>query len=47
MTDVVELVSPAGALGRIVDRLVLTRYMARLLGARNEWLASELTHRAD
>lgn len=43
MTDVVELASPAGALGRLVDRWVLTRYMTRLLGARNAWLVAELS----
>lgn len=43
MTDLVELASPAGPLGRLVDRMVLTRYMTRLLGARNAWLAAELS----
>ncbi len=36
MRDVVEFESPLGALGRIADRLVLTRYFERLLRARGE-----------
>jgi ligand-binding SRPBCC domain-containing protein len=43
MTDVVEFESPAGPIGRVVNRLVLTRYMSNLLTARNEWLASALS----
>lgn len=42
MTDVVEFASPLGPLGRFVDRVVLTRYMTRLLTERNGWLAAEL-----
>jgi ligand-binding SRPBCC domain-containing protein len=34
-------VSPFGVLGRLVDRLVLARYMRRLLETRNEWLKAE------
>lgn len=45
MADVVEFASPAGLLGRLVDRLVLTRYMTHLLEQRNAWLADELTRR--
>ncbi|WP_029291241.1 SRPBCC family protein [Cellulomonas sp. HZM] len=43
MTDVVEYVSPAGSVGRLVDRAVLERYMTRLLEQRNRWLAEELS----
>ena len=43
MTDVVEFESPAGPLGRIADRLVLTAYMTRLLRTRNAWLAEALS----
>lgn len=39
MTDVVEFESPAGLIGRVVNALVLTRYMRRLLDQRNSWLA--------
>lgn len=42
MTDVVELASPLGPPGRMVDRAVLTRYLTRLLVERNRWLADEL-----
>ena len=42
MTDFVRFQSPAGALGRAVDRLVLSRYMTRLLTGRNAWLKAEL-----
>jgi ligand-binding SRPBCC domain-containing protein len=42
MTDVVRFSSPAGPVGRLVDAAVLTRYMGRLLDARNQWLKSTL-----
>ena len=42
MTDVVRFQSPAGPLGRLVDRILLERYLARLLTARNDWLRQEL-----
>jgi len=45
MTDTVEYASPAGPLGRLVDRVVLTRYMTRLLSTRNRWLAEALSPR--
>ena len=38
MTDVVEFESPAGPVGRLVNALVLTRYMTKLLEHRNAWL---------
>ena len=43
MTDTVEFMSPLGPVGRLVDRLVLTRYLTRLLTERNRWLAHALT----
>ena len=43
MTDVVEFASPLGLLGRLVDSMVLSRYMARLLTARNVWLREALS----
>lgn len=45
MIDLVEFASPAGWVGRLVDRLVLIRYMTHLLEQRNTWLAGELTRR--
>jgi len=36
MTDVLEFESPYGALGRLANVLVLTRYLERLLRQRNE-----------
>jgi len=42
MTDVVDFASPLGPLGRLVNELVLTRYMTRLLDERNAWLKAEL-----
>lgn len=38
MVDLVEFGSRAGAVGGIVDRLVLDRYMPHLLRRRNAWL---------
>lgn len=43
MTDTVEFASPAGPVGRLVDTLVLTQYMTRLLTQRNRWLVHELS----
>jgi len=42
MTDVVDFESPVGPVGRVVNRLVLTRYMTHLLAERNAWLKAEL-----
>jgi ligand-binding SRPBCC domain-containing protein len=43
MTDTVEFASPLGPVGGLVDRLVLTRYLTRLLTERNRWLTHALT----
>ena len=43
MTDTVDFASPLGPLGRLVDAVVLTRYMTRLLEQRNRWLADRLS----
>lgn len=43
MTDVVEFEAPAGAVGRLVNVLVLTRYMRKLLERRNAWLKDSLS----
>lgn len=42
MTDVVGFAAPFGPLGRLVDRLVLDRYMRRLIDQRNAWLTETL-----
>ncbi|MBN9612177.1 MAG: SRPBCC family protein [Actinobacteria bacterium] len=42
MIDIAEFRSPAGVLGAIADRLILERYMTRLLSRRNDWLKQEL-----
>lgn len=36
MTDIFEFDSPMGILGKIFNRLILTRYMTRFLSQRNE-----------
>lgn len=43
MIDVVEFESPVGPVGRLVNRLVLTGYMTRLLEQRNAWLVTTLS----
>lgn len=43
MRDTVRYTSPAGPLGRVVDRLLLTGYLTRLLATRNRWIATELS----
>jgi ligand-binding SRPBCC domain-containing protein len=42
MVDVVEFRSRFGPLGDITDRLLLDRYMPRLLRRRNAWLKAAL-----
>lgn len=39
MRDVIEFASPLGPLGRMIDRLVLSRYMPHLIKSRNASLA--------
>ena len=41
MRDVVEFTAPFGVLGRIVERLVLARYLERLIEKRNAFLAEQ------
>lgn len=43
MTDVVEFEAPAGLVGRLLNVLVLTRYMTTLLERRNAWLRDALS----
>ncbi|MFF4601881.1 SRPBCC family protein [Streptomyces sp. NPDC001339] len=40
MRDVVDFASPLGPVGRLVDRLLLSRYMPHLIRVRNAYLAS-------
>ncbi|MGW1376136.1 SRPBCC family protein [Streptomyces sp. NPDC002446] len=40
MRDVIDFASPLGPVGRIVDRLLLSRYMPHLIRIRNAYLAS-------
>jgi len=42
MIDVIEFRSPGGPIGRVADRAVLTRYMAKLIRQRNDWLRQSL-----
>ncbi len=42
MTDEIDFRSPLGPLGRAVDRLVLERYLRRLIGSRDSWLKATL-----
>lgn len=42
MIDLVEFAAPLGPLGRLAERLVLRRYLERLLERRNRWLAEQL-----
>jgi ligand-binding SRPBCC domain-containing protein len=41
MTDLVEFQSPWGFLGKVVDRLVLARYIGKLIQARNQFIRLE------
>ncbi len=43
MTDVVEFESPVGPVGQLVNCLVLTGYLTRLLKQRNAWLVDALS----
>jgi ligand-binding SRPBCC domain-containing protein len=43
MTDVVDFASPLGPLGKVVDAMLLTRYLTRLLTLRNLWLVEALS----
>lgn len=45
MIDRIEFDAPFGALGRLAERLVLERYMQRLIRRRNAWLAEVLERR--
>ncbi|SJM66126.1 SRPBCC family protein [Gulosibacter sp. 10] len=42
MIDRIEFAAPLGVLGRLVERMVLTSYMERLILQRNRWLKRAL-----
>lgn len=44
MTDRIEFTAPCGILGRLVERLVLRRYLERLIAARGLYLAGLTDH---
>ncbi|MFT4259894.1 SRPBCC family protein [Microbacterium sp.] len=46
MRDTITMRSPFGPLGRLVDRLFMTRYMRNLIAERNAVLAAVAEHRA-
>jgi len=39
MTDMVEFTAPLGVLGRVAERLILARYLERLIRDRGRFLA--------
>ena len=43
MDDHVEYAAPCGVLGRIAERMVLTRYLRHLIDVRNTFLVAEAT----
>ena len=43
MTDRIEFEAPFGPLGRLAEKLILARYLRRLIESRNRYLAGELT----
>jgi ligand-binding SRPBCC domain-containing protein len=43
MVDRIEFAAPFGALGRVVEKLVLARYLKHLIETRNRYLVDELT----
>lgn len=46
MIDRVEFAAPFGVLGRIAEKLVLDRYLERLIRRRSQWLKCELEGRS-
>lgn len=47
MIDLVEFAAPLVILGGIAERLLLRRYLARLLRRRNDWLQAVLEGRRE
>lgn len=43
MVDRIEFAAPFGHLGRLVEKLVLVRYLRKLIGTRNQYLTRDLT----
>lgn len=44
MVDRIEFEAPLGLLGRLVEKLVLARYMKKLIETRNHNLTTDFTH---
>lgn len=42
MRDTIEFAAPCGPFGILTERIVLERYMVRLISERNAWLNQEL-----
>ena len=42
MVDTVEFAAPFGPLGRLVEKLILARYLQNLIEKRNEFLVAEI-----
>jgi hypothetical protein len=42
MVDRIEFAAPFGPIGRLVEKLVLARYLRRLIEARNRYLTGDL-----
>lgn len=38
MIDIIDFTSPVGLVGRVVDQIILERYMAKLIKERNDFL---------
>ncbi|MEV5765998.1 SRPBCC family protein [Micromonospora sp. NPDC052213] len=47
MRDVIDFAAPFGVLGWLVTKILLLRYMRRLIQDRNAYLVSTLSHQAD
>lgn len=43
MVDRIEFAAPFGHSGRLVEKLVLVRYLRKLIGTRNQYLTRDLT----
>ena len=44
MRDVISFAAPFGVIGRVAERLVLRRYMERLVASRNKHLSAQFPH---
>lgn len=44
MADRIAFEAPLGVLGRVVEKLVLARYLKKLIETRGRYLVEELAH---